>query len=56
MLALWGSKGRIAQWYDALAIWRTYCANDVSGGAIQSGHYIAEEAPGELLTAFRGFF
>jgi haloacetate dehalogenase len=56
MLALWGSKGRIAQWYDALAIWRNYCANDVSGGPIASGHYIAEEAPDELLTAFRGFF
>jgi haloacetate dehalogenase len=53
---LWGSKGKIASWYDALAIWRAYCANDVTGGPITSGHYIAEEAPAELLSAFGGFF
>jgi haloacetate dehalogenase len=56
MLVLWGSKGKIGSWYDALAIWRAYSANDVTGGPITSGHYIAEEAPAELLTAFGGFF
>jgi haloacetate dehalogenase len=56
MLVLWGAKGSIAKWYDALAIWREYCASEVKGGPIQSGHYIAEEAPGELLTAFKEFF
>ena len=55
MLVLWGSKGSIAKRYDAHAIWREYCANEITGGPIQSGHYIAEEAPGELLTAFNGF-
>lgn len=56
VLALWGSKGKIGKWYDALAIWRDYCANEVTGGAIGSGHYIAEEAPGPLLDWFRRFF
>jgi haloacetate dehalogenase len=56
MLVLWGSKGSIAKWYDALAIWRTYCANEMTGGPITSGHYIAEEAPGALLEAFGAFF
>ena len=56
MLALWGTKGKIAAWYDALAIWREYCAATVTGGAIQAGHYIAEEAPEETLAWFGRFF
>jgi len=56
LLAVWGTKGRIHRWYDALAIWRKYCANEVTGGGIDSGHYIAEEAPGELLDRFGNFF
>ena len=56
MLVLWGSKGKIATWYDALGIWRDYCANEVVGGPINSGHYIAEESPAELLEWFDRFF
>ena len=56
VLALWGAKGKIATWYDALAVWRDYCANEVTGGAVQSGHYIAEESPAELLDWFDRFF
>lgn len=55
-LALWGSKGKIARWYDALAIWQAYCADTVTGGAVDSGHYIAEEAPDALLDWFERFF
>jgi haloacetate dehalogenase len=56
MLVLWGSKGKIAQWYDALAVWRQYCAAPVTGGAIASGHYLAEEGPQDVLDAFTRFF
>ena len=45
MLVLWGSKGSIGKWYDAPAIWGQYCAAEVTGAAIDSGHYIAEESP-----------
>ena len=31
MLVLWGAKGKIDEWYDALAIWRQYCAADGDG-------------------------
>jgi haloacetate dehalogenase len=55
MLALWGAKGAIPRWYDALAIWRQYAAGPVSGGAVNSGHYLAEEAPEEVLAALEGF-
>ena len=56
MMVLWGSKGKIGQWYDALAIWREYCTKDVIGGPVQSGHYLAEEAPGEVIDHFEAFF
>jgi haloacetate dehalogenase len=49
LLALWGAKGKIGGWYDALDIWQQYARGPVSGGAINSGHYLAEEAPDELL-------
>ena len=56
MLALWGAKGKIGGWYDPLAIWSEYCSSSVSGGPVESGHYLAEEAPGEVLAAFEAFF
>ncbi len=55
VLVLWGSKGYIGKWYDPLAIWRGYCSADVTGGAVDSGHYLAEEAPEEVLAHLRGF-
>ena len=56
MLVLWGGKGRIGGWYDPLALWREYCAAEVIGGPVQSGHYLAEEAPDEVLAWFERFF
>ena len=56
MLALWGQKGKIGGWYDPIAIWSDYCSAEVTGGPVASGHYLAEEAPGEVLAAFDGFF
>jgi haloacetate dehalogenase len=56
MLLLWGAKGNIGKWYDAPAIWRDYCAADVTAAAIDSGHYIAEESPDATLEHFNHFF
>ena len=56
LLALWGNKGKIAQWYsDPLSIWRSYANGPVTGGGVASGHYIAEEAPDELLSWLNKF-
>ena len=56
MLVLWGSSGKIGKWYEPLDIWRQYCSAAVTGGAVDSGHYLAEEAPGEVLQHFKTFF
>ncbi|MBL4691304.1 MAG: alpha/beta hydrolase [Rhodospirillales bacterium] len=56
LLALWGAKGKIGEWYEPLDVWRRYCGAEVSGGPVNSGHYLAEEAPGEVLERFFAFF
>jgi len=55
LLALWGEKGKIGQWYAPLEIWRRCCNGPVSGGPVPSGHYLAEEAPEAVLAALDGF-
>ncbi|NIO40220.1 MAG: alpha/beta fold hydrolase [Burkholderiales bacterium] len=55
LLALWGKQARLEQWYDTLAIWREW-ADDVSGGALDCGHYLAEELPDETAAALISFF
>ena len=54
LLALWGAKGQVGRWYDVLGVWRNWAA-DVSGGAIDSGHYLPEEAPEATLRALQPF-
>jgi haloacetate dehalogenase len=51
---LWGEKGVVAA-YDPLKLWSEW-AEDVSGQAMPSGHFIPEEAPKETLQAFLEFF
>jgi haloacetate dehalogenase len=53
-LALWGSAGIPGKTDGPLAIWRTWCS-DVRGQAIDCGHFLAEEAPGETLAALLPF-
>jgi haloacetate dehalogenase len=56
VLVLWGGRGRLAQLYDdVLAIWRDW-ANDVRGGPLDCGHFLAEEAPEETLRELLAFF
>jgi haloacetate dehalogenase len=55
LLALWGKRGYMEQWYDVLAIWRDW-ADDVRGRALDCGHYLAEEAPDETAADLITFF
>ncbi len=52
---LWGAKGKIGGWYDPVALWRDYARGPVDGHAVPSGHYLAEEAPAEVLAALIPF-
>jgi haloacetate dehalogenase len=53
---VWGAKSHTGTVYDdVLKIWRDYGA-DVSGGPINCGHYVPEEAPQETLDWFLRHF
>jgi haloacetate dehalogenase len=54
VLALWGARWHLEDWYDVLAVWREW-ADDVSGRALDCGHYAAEERPEETLAELRAF-
>lgn len=48
LLALWGEQGVVQRCFEPLVEWQRV-ADDVQGGALPCGHYIAEEAPDALL-------
>jgi haloacetate dehalogenase len=54
LLALWGAKGVVGRTYDVLEVWRKR-AREVSGRALDCGHYLAEEAPQGTLTELMSF-
>jgi haloacetate dehalogenase len=56
-LVMWGSRSHTGKFYDGnqLAIWRE-AASNVTGGPLDNGHYLAEEAPQAVLEAFERFF
>jgi haloacetate dehalogenase len=44
----------VASWYEPLEIWRAW-ADDVHGGPVAAGHFLAEEAPEETAGQLLGF-
>lgn len=54
VLALWAEKGAMHRMFDVVATWRER-ASSVSGKALPSGHYLAEEAPEETYTELERF-
>ena len=52
--ALWGRKGVIHKLFNCLEDWREVAEN-VSGGPVNCGHFIPEEAPAKTLAEIRKF-
>jgi haloacetate dehalogenase len=52
---LWGEHGAVGKCFDVLALWRER-ALQVSGRALPCGHYVPEEAPGDVLAEALQFF
>jgi haloacetate dehalogenase len=56
LLVLWGSRSNVSRLFrDPLSVWRQR-GDDVTGHAVDAGHYVNEEAPAEVLAAFLDFF
>ncbi|SDZ21940.1 Pimeloyl-ACP methyl ester carboxylesterase [Saccharopolyspora shandongensis] len=56
LLVLWGAEGGLAR-RDVVRVWQEHHADPaaVSGHAVPGGHYVPEEAPGELVNAVESF-
>jgi haloacetate dehalogenase len=54
LLALWGAHGIPAKGKSPLEVWRQW-ATDVSGEAVEGGHFLPEENPERTLAALLGF-
>ncbi len=54
LLVLWGTKGFVGRNYDVLALWREK-ARLVTAAPLPCGHFLPEEAPGEVATRLRDF-
>jgi len=55
LLVLWGTRSFLSRLYDPVGVWQDWC-DDVHGEPVDSGHYLAEERPEEVLRALRTFF
>jgi len=55
LLALWGARGRPNRGRALLEIWQAWAEN-VSGEAMECGHFIPEEHPEGLIERFVSFF
>ncbi|KAL2672908.1 hypothetical protein Neosp_013625 [[Neocosmospora] mangrovei] len=58
LLVLWGKHGVIEKCFDAIKEWKdvTEPGVPVEGHSVESGHYIPEHAPGEVVSAVLNFF
>ena len=56
VLALWGEKGTLGKLWDVRKVWRHCARAPVQGRALDSGHYLAEEQPEEVLQELLRFF
>jgi haloacetate dehalogenase len=54
LLVLWGENGVVNHLFDPIADWSGVATN-VQGRGLQSGHYLAEEAPDATLTEMLSF-
>ena len=55
LLILWGERSGQGSGYDMLSVWRDHAEN-ITGEAIGSGHFIPEEAPEAAFEALHRFF
>jgi haloacetate dehalogenase len=54
--ALWGAKGAVGKLWDVIDVWKQHAMAPVTGRALNSGHYLAEEQPEEVLEELLTFF
>lgn len=53
-LVMWGERGVVGRHFDVQRVWRAWCSQP-QFAPISSGHFIAEEAPDDALSALNAF-
>jgi haloacetate dehalogenase len=53
---LWGEKGVVGKLWNVLEVWKQHAHASVQGRALNSGHYLAEEQPANVLEELLRFF
>lgn len=53
---LWGKHGIVEKKHDAIEEWKKVCSGEVTGEALDCGHYIPEEKPQEVIEHIKNFF
>ncbi len=56
LLVIWGEKGKIGRFDDPLALWGSYASGPLSGGPVDTTHYLAEEDPEAVAGWLLRFF
>lgn len=54
VLALWGEHSLVGHSYEPLSVWQQYAA-DVCGHVLPTGHFVPEEAPGQVCAVLHDF-
>lgn len=54
-LVLWGARGVMERCFDVMEVWQSR-ASQLSGRALDAGHYLAEEQPGQTVHELLKFF
>ena len=52
---LWAGRDELGRWFDVLDVWRKWTRADVTGRALDCGHFLAEEASDATLDELRSF-
>ena len=56
LLVLWGDKGKVGRFDDPLALWNQYASGPITGGPVDTTHYLAEEDPAAIAAWLLRFF
>jgi pimeloyl-ACP methyl ester carboxylesterase len=58
LMVLWGKYGVIEACFDAVEEWRAVAkdGSQVSGRSVESGHYVPEHAPDDVVSSIEKFF
>ena len=53
---LWGKSGVIGKQFNSIKIWKRYSNKKVYGHEINSGHFIPEQNPKQVIFKLKNFF